>query len=71
MREAVQTNFIIEQEQRVPYLYRYLLGDLISSQRHDLIGLYLFDWEKSLIETGDLQAIGIRWVAKKNESSNN
>jgi SAM-dependent methyltransferase len=65
MRERLRERFAAKPEERAPYLYRYLLDSIEPTERGVSIARHLLDWERSLIASNALPAIGIRWVAVK------
>lgn len=56
---ALRAEFDVQNEQRIPYLYRYLLDDLNYEQ-----GCKVWQWEVRLCEQNLVTPIGVRAVAK-------
>ncbi len=60
MRMALGTRFHLIEEQRVPYLYRYLVDNVPIRQGEEIL-----HWESVLCNLGIITPIGVRVVARK------
>lgn len=60
MRELIIEKFKLEFEEQLPYLYRYFTDFLTAAGSEKLM-----EWERRLIETGVLKAVGWRLTASK------
>jgi SAM-dependent methyltransferase len=65
MRAAIETQFRLEQESFVPYLYRYLVDDLLSGVDTSEVAQAIFADEQRLCEQNRIRSIGYRLVATK------
>jgi hypothetical protein len=65
MRTAIEEYFEIEEETFVPYMYRYLLADLLSGVDATEVEWAIYGDESRLCDLGDLCKIGYRLVATK------
>ncbi len=68
MRERLRERFAAKPEERAPYLYRYLLDSIEPTERGFAVSRHLVEWERSLIASGAIAAIGLRWVAVKSDT---
>lgn len=65
MRAVVQEHFEIESETFVPYMYRYLVADLLSGVDASEIEWAVYGDEARLCDLGEICRIGYRLVATK------
>lgn len=65
MRTEISEHFSIEQEESVPYLYRYLVSDLLPGVDTTDVEWAIFGNEQRLCEEGRICPIGYRLVATK------
>ncbi|MBV8211252.1 MAG: class I SAM-dependent methyltransferase [Burkholderiaceae bacterium] len=47
------------------YLFRYFCQDLVENASRDEVASRIFDWEASLVERGQIRAIGLRLLARR------
>lgn len=65
MRAAIEEHFEIDEETFVPYMYRYLLADLLSGVDATEVEWAIYGDEARLCDLGKLCRIGYRLVATK------
>ncbi len=65
MRTAIEGQFEITEESFVPYMYRYLLADLLSGVDTTEIEWAIYGDEERLCALGEIRRIGYRLVATK------
>ncbi len=65
MLGAMERRFGNLHSSKTPYLYRYFVHSCEGFPNGSLALKKIFDWEKTLIEKGLIQAIGLRISAKK------
>jgi len=65
MRAAINEHFVIEEETSVPYMYRYLVSDLLSGVHAADVEWAIFGDEQRLCELGEISRLGYRLVATK------
>ncbi|HEY9730914.1 MAG TPA: class I SAM-dependent methyltransferase [Drouetiella sp.] len=65
MRQAIAAHFTIEEESFVPYMYRYLLTDLLPGVDGTEVEWAIFEDEDRLCAEGQIIPIGYRLVAAK------
>ncbi len=65
MRAAIGEHFEIETETLVPYMYRYLIADLLSGVDASEIEWAVYGDEARLCDLGEIRQIGYRLVATK------
>lgn len=64
MLPAIKSAFERVDEERCPYLYRYVLDKLKPGESGMKLGELVLNWEKHLIECGVIKPIGWRVVAR-------
>lgn len=65
IRNSVHSHFVVEQEFRVAYLYRYIVENMASPELAVAVGEPLRQWELQIYQYMAAEPIGLRIVARK------
>lgn len=65
LKIEITRRFQIEQEMRVPYLYRYIADDLSQESNRVEIAKRVEDWERKLTAAKELETVGLRFVCRR------